>query len=84
MAYKLEVKKSVVKSVEKLKEKERIWFFRALSEIKSNPFNAGKPLNGKRAGQYSYRIGAYRIIYRIEKQLLIVFVIEFGHRQGVY
>ncbi|OJI06872.1 hypothetical protein BK004_01900 [bacterium CG10_46_32] len=54
-----------------------------LGEIEANPF-LGKKLHGKREGQYSFRVWPYRIVYKIYKNELLVVVIEFGHRQGVY
>jgi len=56
---------------------------RVLEVIQDDPFS-GKQLHGPRAGQYSFRVWPYRIIYRVEKEKLLVLVIAFGHRQGVY
>ncbi|MBP9850444.1 MAG: type II toxin-antitoxin system RelE/ParE family toxin, partial [Candidatus Peribacteraceae bacterium] len=35
-------------------------------------------------GKYTLRVWPYRIIYKFEKQQLTVYVLEIGHRQGVY
>ena len=44
----------------------------------------GKPLKGALAGRYSLRAGSYRIVYRIEAAVLLVLVIDIGHRRDVY
>ena len=47
-----------------------------------DPVRFGKQLNQSLQGCRSLRIGAYRIIYRIKKEEVIVIV--FGHRSTVY
>jgi mRNA interferase RelE/StbE len=43
-----------------------------------------KPLTGNLAGHYRYRVGDYRVIYRIDEALQIVFVVIIAHRSEVY
>lgn len=58
---------------------------RAISNIKEDPFPFVKKLKGSRqAPLYSLRIGEYRAILSIEDDRLIIFIIEIGHRSGVY
>lgn len=52
--------------------------------LTEDPYAAGKPMKGSRAGTYSARRGQYRIIYRIDDDLIIVEVLRAGHRSGVY
>ena len=33
---------------------------------------------------YCVRVGDYRIVYQIQKRLLVVLVVPIGHRQEVY
>ncbi|HKL86206.1 MAG TPA: type II toxin-antitoxin system RelE/ParE family toxin [Treponemataceae bacterium] len=49
-----------------------------------NPRQRGKPLIGSLAGIWRYRIGDYRILFRIEDDILIILVLEIGHRKEVY
>ena len=55
----------------------------ALDELTQNPFQ-GKPLKGIFKGQFSYRVGSYRIIYSILHEKLIIFVINIDHRRDIY
>lgn len=55
----------------------------ALEEIQEDPL-IGKPLTRERTGQFSYKVGVYRIIYRINKRDKIIQVLSAGHRSNVY
>lgn len=44
----------------------------------------GKPLKMSLKGKWSYRVGVYRIIYSIEKNILTVYVLSIGHRREIY
>ena len=55
----------------------------AIETLKSDPYQ-GKSLKGKLSGDYSLRIGEYRIIYTIEKNVLTVYIIDLGHRREIY
>ena len=56
---------------------------RVFDELCLHPF-LGKPLKGELKGRYSYRIGNYRIIYRIEHRRLVIIIIDIGHRRDIY
>ena len=55
----------------------------ALEEIIYYPL-AGKPLTRELTGKYSYKIGNYRIIYKISKRDQKIYVISAGHRATIY
>ncbi len=59
--------------------KQRI--LNALLEIAANT-RMGKPLKGDLKGNFSHRVGDWRIIYSIEKTF--VFVKDIRHRRDVY
>lgn len=50
----------------------------------SNPRRFGKQLGGDKQGLWRYRVGAYRVICRIEDDRMIVLVVRVGNRQRVY
>jgi mRNA interferase RelE/StbE len=41
-------------------------------------------MRGKGTGFYRLRVGAYRIIYRMQSERISVLVIRIGHRSEVY
>lgn len=55
----------------------------ALALLQKDP-SRGQPLKGEWKGLYRYRVGDFRIIYRIRRQELVVVVIAIGHRREVY
>ena len=55
----------------------------ALNSLKINPFK-GKPLKLSLKGNFSLRVGMYRIIYEIEKDIVTVYVLKIGHRRDIY
>ncbi len=70
----------------RMAERERALYERIVhvfDELRLDPF-LGKPLKGELKGRYSYRIGNYRIIYRIEHDRLIIIIIDIGHRRDIY
>jgi mRNA interferase RelE/StbE len=55
-----------------------------VSALARNPFPPGsKKLVGQASG-YRIRIGDYRVLYEIQKDRLVVFVVKVGHRRDVY
>ncbi|RJQ32394.1 MAG: type II toxin-antitoxin system RelE/ParE family toxin [Actinobacteria bacterium] len=69
------------KSYEKLDAKVQTRVKKALNIISNDP-TAGKPLTGELKGEYSYRIGNWRIIYTIERTN--IWLETVGHRREVY
>lgn len=54
---------------------------KALDQILSNP-NVGKALRDDLTGLRSYRIGPYRVIYRIDAEAIAI--VNIGPRSSIY
>ena len=54
-----------------------------LEEIKDNP-DIGKSLAKELTGKKTVRVGAYRIIYKINKKDKIITILTAGHRATIY
>ena len=64
-----------------LSDKRRIDI--ALSLLSENPIPPkAKKLSGRNG--YRIRVGDFRIIYEIQKSILVVLVIDIGHRREIY
>ena len=48
------------------------------------PRSSGKPLTGDKIGLWRYRVGAYRIVCRINDAERAVLVLRIAHRKDVY
>ena len=55
----------------------------AIEALKDDPF-LGKQLTRELTGKYSYRVGVYRIIYKVNKKDKQVNIIDAGHRSTIY
>lgn len=59
---------------------------RCFHALENNPRHGNniKPLKGKFAGSWRYRVGDLRVVYRINDQNVTVFVIAIAKRSDVY
>ena len=59
---------------------------RAFSRLEDNPraSNNAKPLKGDLAGYWRYRVGDWRVVYRIADAERAVIVAVIAHRREVY
>lgn len=81
--FKIIVAPKAIKQLKLLKfvHKEAVGF--AIDDLKNDP-ELGKKLKDKFLGKYSYRVGVYRIIYKIDKNNKTVYIMSAGHRSMVY
>ena len=83
MAYRLAIKKGVLKTLMKIDEPYFSQIKKVIYKLADNPRPAGfKKLTGRNG--YRIRVSDYRIIYDIFDDILYVEVIEFGHRKDIY
>lgn len=67
----------------KLSKDVRFRVRRALVNLKNKPY-IGKRLHGDLRGNYSLRIGKFRIIYCVSEKDKTVFIIAIGPRKSIY
>lgn len=82
--YRLEFKKLAQKDVQRI---DRVSQRRIIQKIKffmsqEDPLVYAKRLVGKREGNYRWRVGAYRIVFDVDTNIVIVLRIQ--HRSEVY
>lgn len=81
--YQLVIDRSAQKQLGKIPPPHFNRIIKAINNLADNPRPTGcKKLTG-RSG-YRIRIGNYRVIYNIDDKILIVFVIDAGHRKNIY
>jgi len=84
--YKIELSKNVEKVLTDVFKADRKLYGRLINVIEAlseNPF-VGKKLKGPLKGDYSLRVGSYRILYSVSNKKLIVYIIDLGHRREIY
>jgi mRNA interferase RelE/StbE len=88
MIWKIELLADAERALEKLDKQvaRRIYAFLSLRLAKlDNPRLIGEALKGPHFGEFwKYRVGDYRIVARIEDNILRVLVVKVGHRREVY
>lgn len=52
--------------------------------LRENPREIGEALSGVWSGYWKYRVGDYRLIARIEDDIIRISIVRIGHRSGVY
>jgi mRNA interferase RelE/StbE len=83
MTYRVEISRRAAKAVTSLDKPLRRKILAAIDSLSGNPRPAGcKKLADREA--WRIRVGDYRIIYEIHGQVLLVIVVDIGHRREIY
>ena len=87
MKYRVEYTRTAVKQLQKM-DKMIATFILTYIEEKlvncENPRLYGKALQGYLDDKWRYRVGDYRILAKIEDHLVVITVVEVGHRKDIY
>lgn len=70
--------------LEKQTKQRVINYFKETVLPQVNPRIKGKPLAGKLAGHWAYRVGDYRVLTQIKDNEMIILAVSIGHRREVY
>ena len=84
--YSLELSNNASKELEHIYRGDHKQYSRlieSLESLRSEPFQ-GKRLKGQFQGDYSLRVGSYRIVYSVYRHKLVISVIDIGHRREIY
>ena len=90
MSYRVEYSSDAKKSLLKMKKKDPIEALRIYNWIGKNlencddPRRTGKALTGQYKGSWRYRVGDDRIFAEIHDDVLVILLIDIGHRSIVY
>ena len=78
------IKRSAAKEIEAIsRKKDRQRIVRKIRQLAEDPRPPGcQKLSGR--DRYRIRQGPYRIVYSVEDDRLIVYVVTVGHRSDVY
>lgn len=87
MIWKVEVDERARREPRKLDQgaqKRILDFLRGRIATKESPRRIGQSLTGRLTGLWCYRVGAWRLICRIEDERVVVLLLRIGHRREVY
>ena len=81
--YKVIFTKSVKKDFRKIPKLEVSKILNEIAYLAKNPRSSQtKKLKGEKL--YRLRVGNYRVIYDIQDNLMLIFVVKLGHRGDIY
>jgi mRNA interferase RelE/StbE len=81
--YNILIRKSVYKDFDRIPKKDVKRIIKAIGKLAEDP---RPPQSKKLSGEDKYRLrcGSYRVIYEIQDDKLIVYVVKARHRKDVY
>jgi mRNA interferase RelE/StbE len=83
--YEVEISESAEKSLEKIPKKDRLKILEKIDALEHDPMPAGSiKLKGYKEVLYRIRSGNYRVVYSVKQEVLIILVVEVGHRREIY
>ncbi|MEI6816450.1 MAG: type II toxin-antitoxin system RelE/ParE family toxin [Bacteroidota bacterium] len=83
MNYQIVINRKALKVLEKINDPDYSSLKKAIYGLANNPRPKGyKKLKG--IGAFRIRVGDYRVIYEILDNILLVDVIDIGHRKDIY
>ena len=83
MRYRVVIPKNVQKRIDEIPEPYQGRVRASFAWLENDPY-AGKRLVGDRRGEWTHRIGPFRVLYRIKTMELVVLITSVGHRKDVY
>ena len=84
MAYQIEFTSSAARALSKLSETLQSRITPKIDALANQPRPPGvEKLHGHR-NRYRLRVGDYRIIYEIQDRILLVLIVDIGHRREIY
>lgn len=86
MTYSIEVSQEADSDFGYLLRADRRLAARILAKVESlaDSPREGKPLVGNHKGEFSLRVGDYRIVYELDSARHIVYILTIKHRKHVY
>jgi len=81
--YKIQVKKSAEKELGKIPKIELLKILDKIKSLADDPHPAGS-IKLTNQEKYRIRVGNYRILYKVEENILTVFIVKVGHRKYIY
>jgi mRNA interferase RelE/StbE len=84
MGYAIQFKPAALRQLEKLPRPVQKRIGVKIETLRNDPFPAGsKKLSGL-PDTWRVRVGDYRIVYQVQRAILLILVLVVGHRREVY
>ena len=84
-SYTIKLDRKVKKDLKSISSQDIQRIKSAIQQLSNNPRpNGCTKLKGKKQDYYRIRVGNYRVVYSIEDEILLVLVVQIGHRREIY
>jgi mRNA interferase RelE/StbE len=83
VTYSLRIKDSARLEIAALPKADRVRVVAAIDGLRGDP-HQGAQLKGSATGLRRIRVGQYRVLFEVQKDVLVVLVLRVGHRKDVY
>ena len=83
-SYSVRIKKSAARELADLPRKDQERVIERIRGLANNPRPPGAEKLAGSDDKFRLRQGKYRILYAIEDDVLMVYVVKIGHRKDVY
>lgn len=82
-SYRILIRKSVYKDLDRMPKKDVKRIIKAIGNLAEDP---RPPQSRKLSGEEKYRLrfGSYRVVYEIQDEELVVFIVRARHRRDVF
>jgi mRNA interferase RelE/StbE len=84
MRYAIEFTASALRELRALDRPSQRRLSAKIEELRDDPFPPGVRKFQGEADHWRIRVGDYRVIYRIEKQRVVIVIVRVRHRREVY
>ena len=83
-SYRIELKLAAKRGLSKLPQAVQKRIARKIEVLARNPRPPGVEKLKGLSDLYRLRVGDYRILYQIQEKILLVLVVQVGHRREIY
>ncbi len=84
MAYSVELTPQAARDLKRLNARNRVRVAARIDRLSADPRPQGATKLKGAEDLFRIRIGEYRLIYRIQKEILVVLVVRIGDRKEIY
>jgi mRNA interferase RelE/StbE len=82
--YSIRLTATAEKALKSIPKKDVLKIVQVIQALAANPYPTGcRKLAGEET-TYRVRQGNYRVIYEIDGNILVIFVLKIGHRKDIY
>lgn len=84
MTYRIRIDPYALKALTKIDPVQRRRLQNRINHLADEPRPPGALMLKGRTGEWRIRVGDYRVVYTIEDDVLLILVVDVGHRRDIY